>query len=131
MFRILTFSALLSISSFAYSYGKTTKPNNAPVSKTPAAAKVTPTTLTFTTVEIQGKKVWLPVSTQIVPGKYLLQLKNTLSAPHGFEIKGLTAKAIVVPANGSKSVEVDAKKGDYKITCHMHPAHVGATLVVK
>ena len=95
-----------------------------------AAKTAKPTTLIFTNIMHDGKKVWIPRSTDVVPGKYTFELVNNLAAPHGFEIKGLV-KPVVVPAHGKKQVTVDMKKGNYKISCHMHPAHVGAEIIVK
>jgi len=128
MLRILFISAILCFSSLAMAEKKVPKKAKPAAAKTVAKA-VTPT-LTFTNIQSKGKIVWLPVSTQVIPGKYSLVLKNTLAVPHGFEIKGLV-KPTVVPANGTKTVIVDAKKGDYKVTCQLHPAHVGALLIVK
>lgn len=85
----------------------------------------------FSNILEDGKKVWLPKSITLVPGEYEFVLRNHLSEPHGFEIKGMTKMPIVVPKNGTKLVRVNAKKGNYDIKCHMHPAHVGAKLVVQ
>ena len=92
--------------------------------------KSKPTTIVFTNIEHDGKKVWIPRATEVVPGNFTFELVNTLAAPHGFEIKGLV-KPVVVPAHGKKKVTVDLKKGDYQVSCHMHPAHVGAKISAK
>jgi hypothetical protein len=88
--------------------------------------------LEFRVELVDGKKHWLPADMTSTAGKHKLVLKNTLAEPHGFAIDGVLKEAIVVPANQSVTVDVEfPKSGNYAVTCHMHPAHVGASIQVK
>ena len=108
---------------------------NAAEKKLPAKsepAAVAGTNLEFRAELVDGKKHWLPAEMTSAAGKHKLVLKNTLPEPHGFAIEGVLKEAVVVPANQSITVEVDfPKNGNYAVTCHLHPAHVGASIQVK
>lgn len=82
-----------------------------------------------------GKKVWVsdPKNFTAEAGKPLeIHVKNEFKdAVHGFKIEGLI-EAEPIPGSASKTFKVTPKKaGKFAVECHMHPAHVGTTLVVK
>ncbi len=104
------------------------------------AAQASAAEITFTTVlkknptTQQMDKVWVP-ATQNVPinEKITINLINELDLPHGFEIPGMVPATVVFPTKekGPQSVTVTFDKaGNYPVKCHLHPAHVGAQLVV-
>ena len=81
---------------------------------------------------VQGKNVYIP-STVVVPaGKPVtLSIFNTTDTPHGFWIRGIDVQAVLM--NGEETrVELPALEGHkiYEISCHLHPPHRHATLVV-
>jgi nitrosocyanin len=102
--------------------------------ETKVAAKAPVDSLTFTNKLVDGKKTWTPGEGKVKAGDAVeLTLVNTLPEPHGFAIKGLT-EDLVVNANETKTVSIPADKvkaGAYDIKCQLHPAHVGAKLVVQ
>jgi hypothetical protein len=81
---------------------------------------------------VEGKKTWLPSTVKAQDGEHLtFRLVNKLGAAHGFYIKGYT-EPVIVTGNSTKILpEVVAKKGTYAVKCHLHPAHVGAQIIVK
>jgi hypothetical protein len=118
------------------------KPAAAPVAK-PAAApaatgaagakKVDGSTelVTFTSKMVNGKKTWLPAEVHVKNGHHIaITLKNELPEPHGFQIVGLVEPVVVGPHETKTVLAVPTKPGTYKATCQLHPAHVGATLIV-
>jgi hypothetical protein len=81
---------------------------------------------------VDGKKSWVPAVVKAAPGRILFKLVNHLPEPHGFNIPGVLPQPVVVQASASMDVPVEiTKSGDLPIVCHMHPAHVGATLKVQ
>ena len=84
-------------------------------------------------VEIDGVKFWLP-STLVVKKGDTVKISATSKVPgansvHGLEIKEF--KVLEVVNEKGKSVEFKADKaGVFTIDCQLHPAHVGAQLVV-
>ena len=87
--------------------------------------------ITFENKLFEGKKTWLPKLTEVAAGKTTLKIVNTLAEPHGFNIPGI-ADSLVIQPNETKVVkDVVLKAGKYPVNCQMHPAHVGAEIVVK
>ena len=87
--------------------------------------------LTFTNKLVDGKKTWLPADSKLKwQGKIEVTLINELDEPHGFAAAGLL-EPVVVGAKETKTVSADAKKGDYRFHCQLHPAHVGGTIKVE
>ena len=79
-----------------------------------------------------GKKIWSPAETKVEAGKPLeITAHNSLGEPHGFTIPGYIAPQII-GAGVTKTFTITPKKSeDLKISCHLHPAHVPATLKIK
>ncbi len=85
------------------------------------------------TVDASGVKFWLP-SAIIVKKGDSVKIEAVSKIPgansiHGFEIAGFNVKELV-NAKG-KTIEFKADRaGIFAIGCQLHPAHVGAQLVV-
>ena len=79
-----------------------------------------------------GKKIWSPAETKVESGKPLeITAHNSLGEPHGFTIPGYIEPQ-TIGAGETKTFTITPKKsGDLKISCHLHPAHVPATLKIK
>jgi plastocyanin len=88
--------------------------------------------VTFDNQLIDGKKVWTPAEVRVKAGERLkVKIVNTLAEPHGFEIPGIQG-AMIIGVNETKNIEFTAtQKGSYEVKCHMHPAHVGAKLIIE
>lgn len=139
---------IASTASFAEHHEKNMKPAQ-PTKETPtktstkATTKTTPSTHTapaikavsvikFDAKELNGAKVWLPKnSTAKVGEPVTLEVHNSLPAPHGFKIEGYVPET-AIGAGETKSFTFTPKnKGVLKVTCHLHPAHVGAEINVQ
>jgi hypothetical protein len=60
-----------------------------------------------------------------------VEVHNSLTAPHGFKIEGYV-KDQTIGAGETKSFTFTPKEsGSLKVTCHLHPAHVGAEIKVQ
>ena len=121
---ILLAAALPIIAQAGYAGNKTTDKTN---DKTSAKANLA--------LEVKlegGKKIWSPAETQVEAGKPLeITAHNSLGEPHGFTIPGYIAPQII-GAGVTKTFTITPKKSeDLKISCHLHPAHVPATLKIK
>jgi len=95
----------------------------------------------FVAVEIGGVKFWLGGgdidmrASARTPSPVTIKLTNKLDAEHGFAIDALGIKQVVKPG---EEVTVTVASADvnnrderiYKFYCHLHPAHVGGTIVV-
>lgn len=82
---------------------------------------------------VDGKKVWLPAEAKVKDGTDVtIKLVNTLPEPHGFDLPGYADK-VVVQANETKVLKTFKanKKGKHAISCQLHPAHVGAALIIE
>ncbi len=79
-----------------------------------------------------GKKIWAPAEIKIESGKTVeLKVHNALPEPHGFTIAGYIEPQ-TIGAGETRTFTVTPKKSeDLKVSCHLHPAHVPATLKVK
>lgn len=87
-------------------------------------------TLTLVNVEASGVKIWLPSTIAARAGERItLKLDNKLDAPHGFSIDDYGIHA-VVPGAATQEVTFTAKKGVARFYCHLHPAHVGGSVIV-
>jgi len=86
----------------------------------------------FEAKEVNGAKVWLPKEWTAKAGKPLtVEAHNSLTAPHGFKIEGYV-KDQTIGAGETKSFTFTPKEsGTLKVTCHLHPAHVGAEIKVQ
>jgi FtsP/CotA-like multicopper oxidase with cupredoxin domain len=109
-----------------------------PTGEKPAAAAaqinaIKPTTvLKYDAKEVNGAKVWLPKQATANEGETLtLEVHNSLDAPHGFKIDGYVPQT-AIGAGETKTFTITPKqKGTLKVTCHLHPAHVGAEIRVQ
>jgi hypothetical protein len=94
----------------------------------------------FVAVEVQGAKFWLGGgdvdlrSNLRTAGPLVFKLINKMDADHGFAIDAMKVKQVVKPG---EEVTVTVPMGDldqtlsvYKFYCHLHPGHVGGTIVV-
>ena len=95
----------------------------------------------FVAVEVGGAKFWLGGgdidmrASARTPGPVTFKLINKLDADHGFAIDAFGIKQVVKPG---EEVTVTVASADvnnrderiYKFYCHLHPAHVGGTIVV-
>lgn len=68
------------------------------------------------------------------PGALTFKLINKMDADHGFAIDGMKVKQVVKPG---EEVTVTVDRGDiapgvgvFKFYCHLHPSHVGGSLVL-
>ncbi len=81
---------------------------------------------------IGGKNVFVPSTVVVTAGKpQTLSIFNTTDNPHGFAIPGLDVQT-VLPAGEETQIDLPALAGGeiYRIACHLHPPHRGASLVV-
>lgn len=89
-------------------------------------------TIDFTAKMQDGKKIWAPAEVKVEPGKEItLKVSNTLPEPHGFEIAG-HVKPQTIGAGETKTFKITpSTDGSLKVSCHLHPAHVPATIKVE
>lgn len=109
------------------------KPQTKPATSTQTTPQITAATvIKFDDKEVKGAKVWLPKeSTAKVGEPVTLEVHNSLEAPHGFKIEGYVPET-AVGAGETKTFTITPKeKGVLKVTCHLHPAHVGAEIKVQ
>jgi hypothetical protein len=81
---------------------------------------------------IGGKNVFIPSTIVLTEGSgRKLSLFNTTDQPHGFAIPGLGLEVVLQPGVEQEVVlpTLEAHRL-YAITCHLHPPHRGATLMV-
>jgi heme/copper-type cytochrome/quinol oxidase subunit 2 len=81
---------------------------------------------------VGGKNVFIPSTIVVVAGKPVtLSIFNTTDVPHGFAIPGLKIQE-VLPAGQEHPIKLGDLEGGkvYGISCHLHPPHRTATLVV-
>ncbi|MEY4631186.1 MAG: Cupredoxin-like domain [Pseudomonadota bacterium] len=97
-----------------------------------ASTSLSATTVDFTAKLEGGKKIWAPAEVKVEPGKEVtLKVTNTLTEPHGFEIAG-HVQPQVIGAGETKTYKITPKTdGSLKVSCHLHPAHVPATIKVE
>ncbi len=84
------------------------------------------------TTNIGGKNVFIPSTIVLTAGAgRSLSLFNTTDQPHGFAIPGLGV-AVVLEPGAEQVVELPTLEAHriHAITCHLHPPHRGATLMV-
>jgi hypothetical protein len=94
----------------------------------------------FVAVEIAGTKFWLGggdvdlKSGLRTPGALMFKVINKLDADHGFAIDALKVKQVVKPGEevtiSIPMGDLDQSRAVYQYYCHLHPGHVGGTLVV-
>ncbi len=90
------------------------------------------TVIKFDAKEVKGAKVWLPAeSTAKVGEPVTLEVHNSLEAPHGFKIEGYVPETAVGAGETKTFTFTPKEKGVLKVTCHLHPAHVGAEIKVQ
>ena len=125
--------AFLSQKSFAETTAKTAAPAAKSAAAKPAAATLKQNTvIKFEAKEVNGAKVWLPKESTVKAGESVtLEVHNSLTAPHGFKIDGYVPETDI-GAGQTKIFTITPKaKGVLKVTCHLHPAHVGAEIKVQ
>ncbi len=80
---------------------------------------------------------WMPAKIEVTPGETIkLVAKHDLEG--GFDFHGLNIPVLKIqkkvdrhkPLTMDVTIPKTLKPGDYEITCHFHPKHVGATLNV-
>jgi hypothetical protein len=84
------------------------------------------------TTNIGGKNVFIPSTIVLTEGSgRKLSLFNTTDQPHGFAIPGLGVEVVLQPGV-EQELELPTLEAHrlYAITCHLHPPHRGATLMV-
>ncbi len=84
------------------------------------------------TTNIGGKNVYIPSTIVLTAGAgRSLSIFNTTDQPHGFAIPGLGLEVVLQPG-AEQVVELPTLEAHriYAITCHLHPPHRGATLMV-
>jgi len=95
----------------------------------------------FVAVEVGGAKFWLGGgdidfrSSSRTLGPFTITLINKMDADHGFAIDALGVKQVVKAGEevtiSVSSVDVNLHDDRVlKFYCHLHPAHVGGTIVV-
>jgi len=93
----------------------------------------------FVAVEIQGVKLWLGGGDIDLKGnrgskQLVFKLINKLDAEHGFAIDAMKLKQ-VVKAGEEMTVtvpiaDVDPSVSVVRYYCHLHPGHIGGTMVL-
>jgi cupredoxin-like protein len=89
-------------------------------------------TVQVVTTQLGGKNVFIPSTIVVTSGHPVkLSIFNTTDIPHGFHIAALGISE-VLPAQAEHEIELPALEPNQvlSITCHLHPAHRTATLVV-
>ena len=84
------------------------------------------------TTNIGGKNVYIPSTIVLTEGAgRKLSIFNTTAEPHGFAIPGLGVEVVLQPGV-EQVVELPTLEAHrlHAITCHLHPPHRGATLMV-
>ncbi len=109
------------------------KPLAKPATSTQAAPQIkAATVIKFDAKEVKGAKVWLPKdSTAKVGEPVTLEVHNSLEAPHGFKIEGYVPETAIGAGETKTFTFTPKEKGVLKVTCHLHPAHVGAEIKVQ
>ncbi|NBQ53286.1 MAG: hypothetical protein EBU49_06880 [Proteobacteria bacterium] len=79
-----------------------------------------------------GKKIWSPAEAKVEAGKPLeITAHNSLGEPHGLTIPGYIEPQTIGAGETKKFLITPKKSGDLKVSCHLHPAHVPATLKIQ
>src|SRR5229473_2417153 len=103
----------------------------------PAPAMEEPGTRSFTMVSIEadGAKIWLPSVIAVEQGdKVKLTLKNLVPGAdnkHGFTIPAYNITEVVTRDEPKTVTFVADKAGVFPISCQLHPAHIGGSLIVE
>ena len=90
--------------------------------------------LTFTAVEKEGSKMWEGGGTIDLKGPVTLNVKNTLTAEHGFAIDTMKVKDVIKPGE-EKTItvpleDINTMVSEHRVYCQLHPKHVAATIKV-
>ena len=90
--------------------------------------------LTFTAVEKGGSKMWEGGGTIDLKGPVTLNVKNTLTAEHGFAIDTMKVKDVIKPGE-EKTItvpleDINTMVSEHRVYCQLHPKHVAATIKV-
>jgi nitrosocyanin len=98
----------------------------------PSMAQAETRKFAMNTVEIDGVKMWLPSTIVVKKGdevEITATSKVGKNTTHGFSITDY--KIVESPTDKGQGIKFKADKaGIFPIYCHLHPAHVGAQLVV-
>ena len=105
----------------------------APAAKSAAATPALKAqVLKFEGKEENGKKLWLPATSTVkVNEPVTVEIHNSMTAPHGFKIAGYVDPQVIGAGETKTVTFTPTKKGDLKVECQLHPAHVGATIKVQ
>jgi hypothetical protein len=98
----------------------------------PAGFESSVSEIQIVTTKVGTKNVFIPSTIVVTAGKLqTLTLYNTTDTPHGFRIPDLGIETVLYPEKET-TVELPALEGGkvHAITCHLHPPHRTATLVV-
>jgi hypothetical protein len=109
------------------------KPQTTPATATQAKPQLkAATAIKFDAKEVKGAKVWLPKESTAKLGEPVtLEVHNSLEAPHGFKIEGYVPETAIGAGETKTFTFTPKEKGVLKVTCHLHPAHVGAEIKVQ
>lgn len=85
--------------------------------------------ITFEAIMKDGKKIWSPAEVSVEIGKpTTITVINKLPEPHGFQIENEIGPE-TIGAGETKTYHLKAlKRGNVKVSCHLHPGHVPATI---
>lgn len=82
--------------------------------------------------EVDGKKIWSPAAaTTKVNEPVTVEAHNSLAAPHGLKIEGFVPETVIGAGETKSFTFTPKKKGDLKVHCHLHPAHVDSVIKVQ
>jgi len=93
----------------------------------------------FVNVEVQGVKFWLgggdlDLRTNRDTKQLVFKLINKLETDHGFAIDALKIRQVVKPGEELTVTvamsDIDTSASVVRFYCHLHPGHVGGTLVL-
>ena len=81
---------------------------------------------------VGGKNIFIPSTWVVSEGEgQVLSFFNTTDTPHGMSIPALGIAEILMPGEEHVLTLPKVEGGNvYQVSCHLHPPHRGATLVV-
>jgi hypothetical protein len=99
---------------------------------TSTTTKVAANVIKLDVKEVDGKKIWSPAAaTTKVNEPVTVEAHNSLSAPHGLKIEGFVPETVIGAGETKSFTFTPTKKGDLKVHCHLHPAHVDSVIKVQ
>ncbi len=126
----LAISAILGLSFSADLFAAEPTKNLDHLSSTPTTASSH--TIKLDVKEVDGKKIWSPAAaTTKVNQPVTVEAHNSLAAPHGIKIEGFVPETVIGAGETKTFTFTPTKKGDLKVHCHLHPAHVDSVIKVQ